>query len=201
MDWKDIASKVGAAAPLLGTLLGGPAGGAVGTVVAAALGAQATPADVEAVLLSSSEAAAKLREVESTNRVELERLAYQAEATRLQASAAQYAAEAADRASARDLAAKQPNDFVRPTITLAMIAGSLFIVVAIVLGWATEVMSNATTSLTLGTVIGYWFNEMKSVMGFYFGMTKDASTQSRIIADFAVAPGTVSKPETPTRHS
>lgn len=200
MDWKDIAGKVGAVAPLLGTLLGGPAGGAVGSVVAAALGTQSTPADVETALLSN-ESIAKLREVESNNRVELERLAYQAEATRLQASAAQYAAEAADRASARDLAAKQPNDFVRPTITLAMIAGSLFIVVAIVLGWATEVMSNATTSLTLGTVIGYWFNEMKSVMGFYFGMTKDAATQSRIIADFAVAPGTVSKPEPPTRQS
>ncbi|QIQ67110.1 hypothetical protein sortsol_52 [Pseudomonas phage sortsol] len=30
MDWKDIGSKIGAAAPALGSLLGGPAGAAVG---------------------------------------------------------------------------------------------------------------------------------------------------------------------------
>ena len=38
MDWKDIAGTVGKAAPLLGTLLGGPAGGAVGAIIASALG-------------------------------------------------------------------------------------------------------------------------------------------------------------------
>ena len=34
MEWKDVAGIVGKAAPLLGTLLGGPAGTAVGGLVA-----------------------------------------------------------------------------------------------------------------------------------------------------------------------
>ena len=38
MDWKDIAGTVGKAAPLLGTLLGGRAGAAVGSIIASALG-------------------------------------------------------------------------------------------------------------------------------------------------------------------
>jgi hypothetical protein len=194
MDWKDIAGKVGAVAPLLGSLLGGPAGSLVGSVVASALGSASDPASVETALLASPEALARVREVESNNRVELERLAYQAEATRLQAEQAVYAAEAADRASARELAAKQPNDLVRPSIVFLLLVGALFVLVAVTLGWAREVMADATMSLTLGTVIGYWFNEMKGVMGFYFGMTKDASVQAKTITDFAVTPGSVSKP-------
>ena len=38
MEWKDVANVVGKAAPILGTLLGGPAGAAVGALVASALG-------------------------------------------------------------------------------------------------------------------------------------------------------------------
>jgi hypothetical protein len=41
-------------------------------------------------------------------------------------------------------------------------------------------------------VIGYLFSESKSVLGFYFGMTKDSSAQTKTITDFAVAPGSVS---------
>lgn len=194
MNWKDIAIKIGAAAPLVGSLLGGPAGSLVGSLVASALGTASDPAAVETALLASPEALAKVREMEIAHQTELQRLAVKAEENRLQAEAAQYAAEAADRDSARRLAAQQPNDLIRPTITLVMLAGSLLIVAAVILGWAKEVMSDATMSLTLGTVIGFWFNELKQVMGFYFGMTKDASVQAKIVTDFAVSPGSVTKP-------
>lgn len=194
MNWKDIATKIGAAAPLVGSLLGGPAGSLVGSLVASALGTASDPAAVETALLASPEALAKVREMEIAHQTELQRLAVKAEENRLQAEAAQYAAEAADRDSARRLAAQQPNDLIRPTITLVMLGGSLLIVAAVILGWAKEVMSDATMSLTLGTVIGFWFNELKQVMGFYFGMTKDASVQAKIVTDFAVSPGSVTKP-------
>ena len=45
MDWKEIGSKVLKSAPLLGSLLGGPAGGALGTAVSligSALGLEGT---------------------------------------------------------------------------------------------------------------------------------------------------------------
>jgi hypothetical protein len=45
MDWKDISGLVGKAAPVLGTLLGGPAGGAIGGI---------TPANVDQVLAAGA---------------------------------------------------------------------------------------------------------------------------------------------------
>ena len=103
-----------------------------------------------------------------------------------------YAAEAGDRANARDLASKQPNDFMRPLLGLAIVAATIAMSLLIVLGYANSVITNTTAALTVGTVIGYLFSESKSVLGFYFGMTKDSSAQTKTITDFAVAPGTVS---------
>ena len=74
MDWKDIAGTVGKAAPLLGTLLGGPAGGAVGAIIASTLGTGGSPAEV-AQALANPDAMVKLREVEARRQVDLEGLA------------------------------------------------------------------------------------------------------------------------------
>ena len=38
MDWSDVGGEVAKYAPLLGTALGGPAGGAIGALVAKAFG-------------------------------------------------------------------------------------------------------------------------------------------------------------------
>ena len=73
MDWKDIGNRVAKAAPLLGTLLGGPAGGAVGALVASALGTGGT-ADEVAVALQDPGAALKLREIEAKRQVDLQSL-------------------------------------------------------------------------------------------------------------------------------
>ncbi len=64
MDWKEVGRSVAAVTPALGVALGGPAGGAVGSLVAAAFGTPARPADVAAVIAGDPEAAVKLRELE-----------------------------------------------------------------------------------------------------------------------------------------
>lgn len=87
MDWKDIAETVGKAAPLLGTLLAGPAGGAVGGIIASALGTGADPQAV-AEALANPDALARLREVESQRQVRLQELAAQQAAAQLQAATA-----------------------------------------------------------------------------------------------------------------
>lgn len=141
------------------------------------------------------EALARVQELQINARVQLEQLAVTAESNRLQAEAAQYSAEAADRDSARKLAAAQPHDFVRPTLTFIMLGGSLFVVVAVLIGWANDVIRDPTAALTVGTVLGLWLGMTKEVMGFWFGMTKESQKQSAIVTDFAVAPGTVTKPD------
>lgn len=195
MNWSDIGGIVGRAAPIVGTLLGGPAGAAVGALVASALNVPNDPDAVNVALAGNPDAMVRVQELQLSARVELEKLAVQAETVRLQAAGAQYAAEAADRDSARQLAAKQPNDLVRPTLTFIMLGGSLFIVVAVLVGWATDVIKDPTAALTVGTVLGLWLGMTKEVMGFWFGMTKESQKQNAIVTDFAVQPGTVTKPD------
>lgn len=195
MNWSDIGSIVGRAAPIVGTLLGGPAGAAVGALVASALNVSNDPDSVNAALAANPEALARVQELQINARVQLEQLAVQIETTRIQAEGAQYVAEAADRDSARQLAAKQPNDMIRPTLTVVTLAGSLFVVVATMLGWANAAITDPTASLTVGMVLGLWLGMTKEVMGFWFGMTKESQKQSAAITEFATAPGTVTKPD------
>ena len=195
MNWSDIGNMVGRAAPIVGTLLGGPAGAAVGALVASALNVPNDPDSVNVALAANPEALARVQELQINARVQLEQLAVTAESNRLQAEAAQYSAEAADRDSARKLASQQPNDMVRPILTFVMLGGSLFVVVAVLIGWATEAIKDPVASLTIGMVLGLWLGMTKEVMGFWFGMTKESQKQSAIVTDFAVAPGAVTKPD------
>ena len=83
MEWKDVANVVGKAAPILGTLLGGPAGAAVGALVASALGTGNSPDEVSQALVSNPEAAVKLKEIESKRQVDLQTILMQSEGNRL----------------------------------------------------------------------------------------------------------------------
>ena len=81
-SWTDVAVDIGkkvteVGAPLLGLALGGPAGAAIGQIVAAAIGAD--PNDPEDLLLKiqNPEAAVKIKEIEATHDVEITRIALQ----------------------------------------------------------------------------------------------------------------------------
>lgn len=191
MNWSDIGNIIGKSAPVVGTLIGGPAGAAVGALVANVLGVRNDPESVNAALATDPDALVRIQELQVNAKVELQRIAAQVTMLGIQAEGAQYAAEAADRDSARQLASKQPNDMIRPTLTMVVLGGSLFIVAGVLLGWATEVIKDPTAALTVGTVVGVWLGMTKDVMGFWFGMTKESQKQNAIVTNFAVKPGTV----------
>ncbi len=73
-DWSKVTSVIKGIAPLLGTALGGPAGGAVGTLVAAALGVEETPDQMYEAIKADPDAAIKLRKLELEHKFDLERL-------------------------------------------------------------------------------------------------------------------------------
>lgn len=195
MNWSDIGNMVGRASPIVGTLLGGPAGAAVGALVASALNVPNDPNSVNTALAANPEALARVQELQINARVQLEQLAVTAENNRLQAEAAQYSAEAADRDSARKLASAQPHDIIRPAITVILLLGALSILVCIFSGLGLDALQNPVAASTISLLIGLWFSELKQTLGFYFGMTKESQKQSEVITDFAVAPGTVTKPD------
>lgn len=83
MKWIDIKEKVAQVAPLAGALLGGPAGGAIGGLVAAALGVENTPNAVSRAVVADPDAAIKLRRMEHEHERELQALHLEAETTRM----------------------------------------------------------------------------------------------------------------------
>ena len=82
--WDSIKDTVGSVAPIAGSLIGGPAGPAIGSMIAAALGVSNTPDAVAAAIKSDPQAAIKIRQIEAQleqTRLEVRGQAIQAEAT------------------------------------------------------------------------------------------------------------------------
>ena len=86
MKWSDVAPSIGKFAPILGTLIGGPAGAALGAVVASVLGVEATPSAVSEAMRINPDAAVKLQEIESNERVKLQEMAVQQAANEMEAA-------------------------------------------------------------------------------------------------------------------
>lgn len=83
MDWSDVGKLVAKAAPLAGTILGGPAGGAIGGLIASLFGVESEPDQVASAIQQDPQAALKLKELELNHKIELERLVLEQEKMRL----------------------------------------------------------------------------------------------------------------------
>lgn len=168
MDWKDIAGAVGKAAPILGTLLGGPAGGAVGGLIASALGTGNDPAEVQAAL-ANPEAALKLREVEARRQVELQALA-------VDMAKAELAASTADRASAREREVKTGDTLTPRTLAMLVTVG-FFGVLAWLLSYGKPNTGGDALLVMLGALGGAW----ASIISYYFGSSAGSAAKTEIL--------------------
>ncbi|MCO8579940.1 hypothetical protein KGP87_26865 [Burkholderia multivorans] len=189
-----IAMALAQFAPMIAGWLGGSKAEDVATKVlnvAQSITGQSAPDAALAAIQADPNLAMQFQKAVLDQQVQLAQAAGALEQARITYEKDIYAAEAADRDSARRLAAQQPNDWVRPTVTVVLLIGCLAVVFLMLDGRAAQVMKDPTAAGTLGIVIGYLFNELKTALGFYFGMTKDASTQTQTITQFAVTPGSV----------
>lgn len=64
--WDNIKEIIGTSAPVIGTLLGGPAGGAVGGLISKVLGVDNTPEAIELALMNNPDALVKIKELETS---------------------------------------------------------------------------------------------------------------------------------------
>ena len=91
MDWRDVGAIAGKAAPIIGTILGGPVGagvGVVGSLLASTFGSENTPDAIHAAIAADPQAAVKLAQIEADNRTQLAQIASQQAIAEIQAEAA-----------------------------------------------------------------------------------------------------------------
>lgn len=177
MDWAKIGSYVADAAPILGTALGGPAGAAVGGIIASALGAKATPDAVSAALQADPEAMVKMKQVELDHANELVKINLEHEAAQISETQATMRAEIAS------------NDpvvrWARPMF-LYVTAFSVFVEVIIAL---VVVLVRPEQMGTLGTLFGALATPQSIALAACGIYLKKRSDDKAVLAGAPTGPG------------
>ena len=171
MDWSDLKSVIGKSAPILGTLVGGPAGAAVGGLIASALGTEATPDAVNAALMANPALYEKLQEVQENSKVQLQQLTVTAEANRL-----------ADVQNARARQSANPKDYM-PQVLAAGVTAGFFGALACVMLAPLKQDVHDLLLVMIGALQTAWI----SVISYYFGSSKEAATNVKAITDVGMA--------------
>ena len=83
MSWSKVKEVIGDSAPLIGSMIGGPAGGVIGAIVSSALGVGNSSSDIYKELTSNPDALIKIKELELNHKVKLESLYIDADTQRL----------------------------------------------------------------------------------------------------------------------
>lgn len=161
MSWDSIKNAVGKIAPIAGTLLGGPAGAAVGGLISSALGVENSPEAVAAAL-GNPDAVIKLRELETNERQHF-----------LQMQLSTLQAELADAQHARTT---HKDSYMPSAITFmltAMCAGLLYAIL-----FVPVVEDNKELAFTLfGTCFTLW----SSSISYWTGTTRSSAEKTRIM--------------------
>lgn len=169
MDWKDLGQVVGRAAPMLGTLLGGPAGAAVGSMIASALGTQPTPDAVESAIAGNPDALIKLRQIEANRAIRFQELLTEQAKTEIQA-------EAADRSSARQMQTAQPS---RMPALLTTGVGLGFLLTLAALFWLPIPAENRDTIVYM---CGQLAAAFAACLAFWVGTTRQSENKTQMLA-------------------
>lgn len=178
MDWKDLAATVGKAAPILGTLIGGPAGTAIGGLVAAALGTANTPDAINAAIATDPDAALKLASLEMEHKTRLQEMIYAHADKLLEAGNAGIQADVEDRKSARQ--ATVQGDTTRQVFW--------FSVVIVVVTLTAEIfamfngVSHDADPLIVGRVLGMLDSAALLVLNFTYGSSSGSKRATELLA-------------------
>lgn len=181
MDWKNLAATVSKVAPMLGTLVGGPIGGAAGTaikLIAGTLGVEETPDAIEAEIRANPDALLKLKEIEANSKVELERLVLEQEKARL-----------ADVSDARGRQVEHEKATGKADTNLYVLA---WIVVAGFFGLMGLLCFKALPDDSSGVVFmlfGALATGFGQVLQYFFGSSKSSAEKTTLMAKKGTVPG------------
>ena len=160
MNWRNVGDTVGKFAPLLGTVLGGPGGAAVGALVASALGVDNNPNSIEEAVKNDPDAAIKLRQIELQHKERLELIAFKV-----------LSVELGDKADAREAHKHNPMPAMICISLTMMVAAGAFLLFTIDIPQANEQISY----LLFGTVLAKWGDSI----AYWVGTTRSSAEKDR----------------------
>ena len=174
-DFKDIAEKITALAPVLGTAIGGPAGGAIGLGVQAlarafGLKPDATPAEIEQAIKTDPESAIKLRIAEMDFQIQLRGKDLDELNAKLQ-----------DVANAREREVNITKNTGRKDTYLYALASVIvicFFALCILLMWRPLPQGSSEVVFMLFGALSAGFG---SVVGYFFGSSKSSSDKTDLL--------------------
>lgn len=185
MDWKDLESVIGKAAPIVGGLLGGPMGAAAGGLVAGWLGVENTPDAVNNALAADPQAFATVQTAAINAQVELQKLVVTAAQNQMVNDQAMYATEVDDRKDARKRQADMHDPF--PNWMAALVTSGFFGLIVLLATYPIPEQNKAVLYLLLGSLGTAW----TGIIAYIYGSTRQSASQTAKITDFAVSPGSV----------
>lgn len=163
VTWKEVGQLIGKSAPLLGGIISGPAGTAMGEIVSSAFGVKSTPDDVINAINADPQSALKLIEIQNERRSELENNVLQ-----------YFIEENADRADARSMNVKLAE--VGKDQVIKILAYGILVIYAIIqlcvifhVGQSDDLISARVQDL------------MMIIVGFYFGSSYGSKMKDNLI--------------------
>lgn len=184
MDWKELGkSIIKLGAPLLGSVVGGPAGSAIGGMVASLFGADPNdPADILAKISLDPQAAVKLQELQLNHKERLEELKIEEGKIALEETKAILA----DRQSARQRETAVVQATGKSDINLYLLAWTIVVGFFVLTG---ILMFKDCFSPQITGVVNLLFGGLVSgfatVLAYFFGSSKGSAEKTTLLAESA----------------
>jgi len=167
-------SLIGSIAPTVATALGGPLAGLAVAEVGKVIGLDKPTVEAVQSALTQAPLTADqivaLKQAEISFKTRMRELDIQEESLSYE-----------DAKSARDMQIAT-KDWMPRLLALLVVVAALGLGFAVVAGAVTK---DPTLSVQVGVVIGYAFNELKTVLAYYFGSSRGSDDKSATIADIA----------------
>lgn len=164
-----LANLVSKTAPLLGAVLGGPAGGLVGTLVSDLFGgSNDDTAALIAKIVNDPDSATKLLQLQSDNKLELQKLALQQELARIDADQKAQALAISDVEDARKAALEriklQGSDKVLTSIAVIVVV-QFFLIIIVLIFFGIKTENKEYFYMLAGQLAGAF----TTIVTYYFG--------------------------------
>jgi hypothetical protein len=178
MTWQEVVGKIGQAAPLVGSLIAPGVGTAIGGIVAltaSALGCEPTEDAITQVISTNPDAVLKLKELEMTHGVELQKLVLQQEQARL-----------ADIQNARQRQIEHEKATGKTDINLYVLAWTIitgfFALTMTLLYFSHQGMPINDNTGVLFMLLGTLSTAFGMVVGYFFGSSLGSDIKTKILA-------------------